>query len=296
MITYNHERFIREALDGILNQKVNFDLEIIVGEDCSSDNTREILLEYKNKYPNLFQLLLHSPNVGAKQNHILTQSACKGKYIAFCEGDDYWTEPNKLQKQVDFLEKNEEYSHCWTRFQKVHEKSQYLIKCDDSNGVYFKQDDEGIDFDYEKFYKGWEIGMQTLVFRNKSFDISLAYKYNYFKDTHLISHLLLNGKGYCLSSFGAIYRLHGNGQNTSLSNLQLAKVGYYTYLELYVKIRKEEFLMKKYNLYTKNYINLLIENNLKFKAIPIICQNFYYVKNIKITRDFIYLFKKSFFR
>jgi hypothetical protein len=156
--------------------------------------------------------------------------------------------------------------------------------------------EEGIEFDFEKFCKGWEIGMQTLVFKNEAFDISLAYNYKYFKDTHLISHLLLYGKGYCLNSFCAIYRLHGNGQNTSLSNLQLAKVGYNTYLELYASIRKEEFLMKKYNIYTKNYINALIENNLKLRVVSIICQNFYYVKNINITRDFIYLLKKSLFK
>ncbi len=113
MMAYNHEKFIAEALEGIINQVKNFDIEIVVGEDYSTDNTRKILLEYADKYPLLLKLVLHKTNIGAHKNQIVVFNACKGKYIAMCEGDDYWTDPYKLQKQVDFLEANPEYAICF---------------------------------------------------------------------------------------------------------------------------------------------------------------------------------------
>ena len=102
--TYNHEKYIRQALDSILMQKVNFKYEVIVGEDCSPDNTREILKEYEKKYPDIFTMVYRDKNIGAKKNSFDISMRCKGKYIAYLECDDYWTDENKLQKQVDYLE------------------------------------------------------------------------------------------------------------------------------------------------------------------------------------------------
>jgi RimJ/RimL family protein N-acetyltransferase/glycosyltransferase involved in cell wall biosynthesis len=113
VMAYNQEQFIAQALEGIIMQKTNFDFDIVVGEDCSTDNTRNIVLEYANKYPGKFKLLLHEHNVGAMANQIAILNACTGKYIAMCEGDDYWTDQNKLQKQIDFLESNPEFSLCF---------------------------------------------------------------------------------------------------------------------------------------------------------------------------------------
>ncbi len=112
MITYNHEKYIRSALDSILSQKCSFKFNIVIGEDCSTDNTREILLEYHNKYPEKFKLLLHNENIGAVNNQNETLKACDGKYIAICEGDDYWTDQYKLQNQVDLIEKRLEATMC----------------------------------------------------------------------------------------------------------------------------------------------------------------------------------------
>lgn len=110
IITYNHQAFIREAIEGVLKQKMDFPIEIIIADDCSTDGTREILLAYKEKYPTLIKLILQQKNVGAAQNWIDLITAPKSKYIAYFEGDDYWTDPLKLQKQVDFLENNIGYS------------------------------------------------------------------------------------------------------------------------------------------------------------------------------------------
>lgn len=110
MITYNHEKFIAQAIDSILMQQVNFEYEIVIGEDCSTDNTRDIVINYQRKYPDKIRALLPETNLGMQKNLVQTLKACQGKYIALCEGDDYWIDPLKLKKQVDFLEANPEYS------------------------------------------------------------------------------------------------------------------------------------------------------------------------------------------
>lgn len=112
---YNHEPYISEALDGFLMQKTDFPIEIIITDDKSTDGTANILKEYESKYPNLFKIFYHKENLYSKkinffQNEILPN--CSGQYIAFCEGDDYWTDPDKLQIQVDFMERNPEFSIC----------------------------------------------------------------------------------------------------------------------------------------------------------------------------------------
>jgi len=113
VLTYNHEKYIEQALDGILNQKVNFNYEIVIGDDYSTDATRSILLQYQTRNPDKINLLLHPHNLGAMVNQLATIKACKGKYMAICEGDDYWTDCFKLQRQIDFLETNPEYSVCF---------------------------------------------------------------------------------------------------------------------------------------------------------------------------------------
>jgi len=115
-ITYNHELFIAQAIDGFLIQETNFDFEIVIGEDCSTDNTRKIIEEYQKKYPTKIKLLPSNTNLGIEANFYRTMQACNGKYIAICDGDDYWTDKNKLQLQVDFLENNKEYGTVATLF------------------------------------------------------------------------------------------------------------------------------------------------------------------------------------
>jgi len=110
LITYNHVNYIKQAIDGVLMQKADFDWELIIADDFSTDGTRKILIEYKAKYPNLIKLILQEKNVGAAQNWINLITTPKSKYIAYFEGDDYWTDSFKLQKQVDVLESNNKCS------------------------------------------------------------------------------------------------------------------------------------------------------------------------------------------
>lgn len=111
-ITFQHAPYIRECIEGVLMQKTNFAFEYIIGEDCSTDGTREIVFEYAKKYPDLIRVITSDSNVGAKANSHRCQINLRGKYIALCEGDDYWIDPYKLQKQVDILESKPHCSVC----------------------------------------------------------------------------------------------------------------------------------------------------------------------------------------
>lgn len=112
-ITYNHEDYIADAIKGFLNQKTTFAYEIIIGEDCSTDQTRKTIELYQEKYPGKIRLITSGANVGMQQNAARVFNASNGKYIAFCEGDDYWTDPYKLQKQADYMEAHPECTLCF---------------------------------------------------------------------------------------------------------------------------------------------------------------------------------------
>ncbi len=112
MITYNHGRFIAQAIESVLMQETDFPVELVVGEDCSTDETLRVVLEYAKKYPYVVRAILHEHNVGASANALAVEMACRGQYIAYLEGDDYWTEATKLQKQVRMLESNPSYCMC----------------------------------------------------------------------------------------------------------------------------------------------------------------------------------------
>jgi glycosyltransferase involved in cell wall biosynthesis len=106
-ITYNHAAFIRQCVEGVLMQKTTFPFEYVIGEDCSTDGTREIVLEYAQKYPDIIRAITSESNVGAVENSRRSILACQGEFVASCEGDDYWIDPLKLQKQYDAITKYE---------------------------------------------------------------------------------------------------------------------------------------------------------------------------------------------
>lgn len=115
MITYNHEPYIRQAIEGVMMQKTDFEFELVIGEDCSKDRTREICFEYQKKYPDKIRVLWWQENVskfGGNERRVTAR--CRGEYVAICEGDDYWTDPFKLQKQVDIMSRYQSVSLCFT--------------------------------------------------------------------------------------------------------------------------------------------------------------------------------------
>jgi glycosyltransferase involved in cell wall biosynthesis len=111
--TYNQEKYIRQTLESFVCQKTDFDFEVVIADDCSTDRTAEIIEEYEKKYPNIFKANLRKKNIGAWQNYLAVLRAAKGDYIAICEGDDYWTDAQKLQKQADFLDGHPDYALCF---------------------------------------------------------------------------------------------------------------------------------------------------------------------------------------
>jgi glycosyltransferase involved in cell wall biosynthesis len=117
MITYNHERFIAQALKSVLAQRVSFEYEIVIGEDCSTDRTRSIIMDFHRRYPGRIVLLMRDQNVGGARNIEWTLAACRGQYLAMLEGDDYWTQEDKLQRQVEFLDAHPDYAICCHRVQ-----------------------------------------------------------------------------------------------------------------------------------------------------------------------------------
>jgi glycosyltransferase involved in cell wall biosynthesis len=119
MTTYNHERFIKQAIESVLMQSVNFEYELVIGEDCSTDRTRELVLQLQREYPARIRLVLPERNLGVKLNFVRTLAACRGQYVALLEGDDYWTSPHKLQKQVDLMDAHPDYSSCFHTVQVV---------------------------------------------------------------------------------------------------------------------------------------------------------------------------------
>lgn len=140
-ITYNHENYIRDAIEGFLIQNTSFPFEIIIHDDASTDNTANIIEEYANKYPDLFVTILQSENQWSKGGGSIyarfVYPRARGKYIALCEGDDYWIDPLKLQKQVDFLENNPEYGLIHTGY-KTSKGNVYKNQKFNKNGDYLK--------------------------------------------------------------------------------------------------------------------------------------------------------------
>ncbi len=128
LLTYNHEKYIAQAIESALMQETAFNYEIVIGEDCSTDRTREITIEYQKKHPDKIRLLLPEKNLGIHANEIQVYSACKGEYLAFLDGDDYWIDRKKLQKQIDFLEDNSKFSMCFTGARIINEEGELLCE------------------------------------------------------------------------------------------------------------------------------------------------------------------------
>ncbi|MET4076697.1 glycosyltransferase [Hymenobacter sp. UYCo722] len=112
-ITYNHEQFLVQTIESVLMQQTGFSVEMVIGEDCSTDDTRRIAQEYAKQYPGRVRVITQDSNLGIMPNLMATMAACQGEYIAFLEGDDYWTDCNKLQIQVDALQANKDCALCF---------------------------------------------------------------------------------------------------------------------------------------------------------------------------------------
>lgn len=128
VLTYNSESTIRQCIDSILMQEADFDYEIVVGDDCSTDGTPGILADYSKRYPSKFVLLMNETNEGVSRNNNKVLSHCNGKYVAMCEGDDYWLDKEKLSRQVKFLENNTDYGFVGSPCAELHPSGEMRLK------------------------------------------------------------------------------------------------------------------------------------------------------------------------
>jgi glycosyltransferase involved in cell wall biosynthesis len=139
ILAYNHERFVRQAVEGALMQQCSYPFEIVVCDDCSTDNTREVCLNLQKEYPGKIRLLLNERNKGVINNYFDVMRQCRGKYIADCAADDYWTDPLKLQKQADILEQREDVVLVFSDWKDLFEKTGKIMDRTNSPRLRFKK-------------------------------------------------------------------------------------------------------------------------------------------------------------
>ena len=246
-LTYNHAPFIRKCLDGFLMQETSFPIEILIHDDASTDGTDKIIREYETKYPDIIFPVFEAENQYSKPGHqhmdLYNYTRAKGKYIAYCEGDDYWTDPLKLQKQVEFMETHPEYSVCWHRFYILYADSKELTS-DSCGELFHNSDAPGVDIDVRTCFSGWYTQPLTMVFRRSMYDFGWIGKYKHYKDDHEVYHLLSEGKGHLLNFNGGVYVIHGGGIFGSLDNQKQSEISCDVAEELYNNNKNE---------YTKEY-------------------------------------------
>lgn len=216
IITYNHELFISKAVDSIIRQKVNFFYEIVIGDDCSTDQTKDILAQYQKQYPNTFRIKFHKHNLGVVKNFADTIQSCKGKYIALLEGDDYWIDDDKLQKQVDYLEENISISLCCTNSVDLNQKTGIKKRSGNAHPP-----DITLCYLLEK---GWFIRTATIMFRRNLLTKFPEWFYTAYS-TDYILQVLLADKGDItkLDDYTAVYRIHEGGISQANTRLQVKR-------------------------------------------------------------------------
>lgn len=263
VICYNQVSYIRECLDGILMQKTSFPFEVKVYDDASTDGTADILREYGKKYNNL-ELNLYTENnfakglayYGEKQGYL----TARGKYIATCEGDDYWTDPLKLQKQVDFLESHPNYSVTFHRF-RIYQESCNKWEEDGLQDL-FDRGEEWVKVTKETFLERWMTQYVTMMFRKGAYRQELINQYKLFRDSHLYYSLLKEGNGAILSINAGVYRRTGTGIYTHMQKINKLKSQIAVFYELWSINNDGDAKV----MYERNTRYLLEQNDIPIKT------------------------------
>lgn len=224
-ITYNHEKYISKAIKSFLEQETSFDFEIVIGEDCSTDNTLEVILEFQKNHSKIIKIIKSEKNIGVTKNFRRTLAACRGKYIALCEGDDYWDDPKKIQTQVSFLESNPEYVLTYHDTHSI----------DENNKITNDLSKKGINFDVSgsELIEAPSISTLTTCFRNKIKEIPDEFNSAPIFDICLWSLLGHHGSGkYIKSIKPSIYRIHNGGIFSSKNKSEKIRMAAQSYIAL----------------------------------------------------------------
>ena len=264
VLTYNHEDYLKTAIDSILMQQVDFQIEILVHDDASADSTQEILREYDNKYPGLFKLLLRKENIRSKTgggiNPRYNYTRSKGKYIALLEGDDYWTDPNKLKRQVDFLQANPDYFLCFHDCRYLHDNGLGAFFLDN---YHYKEDCEIS----PKEFLQWLAQTATIVHRN---DPGIVDRFNEVKSIMYGDGILRCvfaelGRLYLMKDSMSVYRVHNGGITAKANNSKrdMEKIRQFKEMEGVFNISFSQVISKSYyavaqrSLISKSYFDFM---------------------------------------
>lgn len=237
-LVYNHEPYLRECLEGFVMQQTNFPFVAIVHDDASTDGSAAIIREYEEKYPNIIKPIYEIENQYSKRDgsvgRIMDEAieATGAPYIAMCEGDDYWTDPHKLQKQVDFLDTHPEYVLCCHRYKILNQNdgtwNQDYIASFFTEGT----NAEGFAFTKKDNLHTWITKTMTLMYRR---DVVMpdTKQFKYWRDAHFNYYMLKQRKGFCLPDVAAVYRRHSGGIFSPLSDINKNRINYLVIHELF---------------------------------------------------------------
>lgn len=249
MTAYNHEKYLAQCLDSVLMQKTDFDFDIVLGEDCSTDGTREIALEYQIKYPGKIKLYLPEKNIGMMQMDIATHVMCKGEYLALLNGDDYWTDENKLQTQADFLDRNPETVMCYHKAIVENEDTGYEFET-----VYLENSDT---LPVESLFLGYNpIMTPTVMIRNI---LVLPDWYSEMPYGDMLTYLLLSQRGKIkyIDKLMSKYRIHSSGQwqgETVYNNL-LKDLKFYRVMNEKLEFKYDNLIRQ---IFAQRYFDLIL--------------------------------------
>ena len=271
-ITYNHASYIRQCLDGFMMQKTDFKFEVLIHDDASTDGTEEIIREYEKKYPEVIKPLYEKENQwvqGRRGNKFFNYPRAIGKYIALCEGDDYWIDPYKLQKQVDFLENNLEYSYICHRYLTIDQDSGLFY-----NEVYpvrferYLNHQYGVSITCQIFHLEWLTKTLSALIRRSALEVAVTRmkKCQLSRDVHLFYFLLYEGLGFCHNMISGVYRVHRGGVCSLIEpRIKVAKA-YDIYRELYLLTLDEKLL---YPLFTNSFRLLKYDKSKFFDCLSV---------------------------
>lgn len=259
-ITYNHAPFIRKALDGFLMQqapscvpqgaKMSDWCEILIHDDCSTDGTDAIIREYAAKYPDLIFPLYEEVNQYSQGKEdvidMYNYGRARGQYIAYCEGDDYWTDSYKLQKQVDFMDSHIDYSVCFHCFRNYIVKKDVFVENTPPTQLIKQHGNiDGMDINMDTYFSGWFTQPLTMLFRVSMYNFEVRKKYSYFRDMHDIYYLLKAGKARLMDFDGGVRNVHSGGVASAISREKYCEISLPMDREFYYKTH-DPFAKKQY--------------------------------------------------
>ncbi len=259
MGAYNHESFIAKAIEGVLMQQTDFDVEIVIGEDCSTDSTRRIILDYNDKYPGKFKLLLPNENMGIIPMFKATYPMCTGKYVAWLEGDDYWTDQLKLQKQVDFLEAHTDFVMCFHNVS-ILDQIQHTTYIKDPPK--YMNPNGSLSVSHFCFYN--PVATSSVVYRNILPEVLPSWFYEVlYPDLAFYFLLVEKGRIQYINDVMGVYRIHRDGEWSGKSKytnfLQLSQ--FYKKIGSVFSGKYKKLINKNSTWYTNELLMASLEEN-----------------------------------